>query len=119
MIGDWRITFTGRCTWGMRRCGGKQRSCRRSLKDANRRRERRMTGTRGMEAVMMTGDGEAEAADLEGGAVDEAEVLEVGEGGEGLAEEDGDLHGPANRRNIRRTLTWGGVEERISRIAKL
>lgn len=65
----------------------------------------------------MMGDGGAEAVDLEGGAVDEAEGSEVGEGGEGLAEEDGDLHGAANRRNIRRTLTWGGVEERISRIA--
>lgn len=37
----------------------------------------------------------------------------MGEGGEGLAEGDGDLHGAANRRNIRRTLTWGGVEERV------
>jgi hypothetical protein len=36
-----------------------------------------------------------------------------------LAEGGGDLHGAANRRNIRRTLTWGGVEGRISRIAKL
>lgn len=62
---------------------------------------------------MMMGDGAAEAVDLEEGAVDEVEGSEVGGGEEGLAEGDGDLHGAAIRRNIRRTLTWGGVEERI------
>lgn len=67
---------------------------------------------------MMMGDG-AGVVDLGGEAVDEAEALEVGEGGEGLAEEDGDLHGAANRRNIRRTLTWGGVEGRISKNCKV
>lgn len=116
MIGDWRITFTERCTWGMRRCGGRRRSCRKSSKDGNHHRERKMTGIKVMEAGMMTEDGAAEAVDLEGGAGDEAEASEVEEGGEVLEEGDGDLHGAANRRNIRRTLTWGGVEGRIQEL---
>lgn len=69
-----------------------------------------------MEAGLTTADGGGEEVDLEGEAVGEVVDSEVGGGEEGLAEGGGDFNGAAKRRNTRRTLTLGGVEERVQEL---
>lgn len=94
MIAGWRITFTGRCIWGMRRCGRRLRGSRRSY------------GTGGVRLGVMIGMGVmlagglmegmevevmADEEDMVGEAVEDV-VVGLGEGGEGDSEGIGNWH---------------------------